>query len=111
MDTNILLRACNSQTVGYNKVDQNSLGNLFFIAALTYAIDVVILGPPLDPMTSLTLPVPLSTRMLGAMDDTGLFPGRSRLSGDGLMPHLLGASGYEKSSRRLLRMIPVEGDM
>ncbi len=41
----------------------------------THAIAEVILDPPDAPATSLTLPS-VSTRIIGAMDDCGLFPGR-----------------------------------
>lgn len=52
----------------------------------------------------------LSTRIVGDIDDSGIFCGRMKFAGDGGRPYALERPGIEKSSIESLRMIPVDVD-
>ena len=69
----------------------------------------MIFDPPEAPATILTFPF-LSVIILGDIDDSGRFPGRMKLAGEGGYPKKLFLPGVEKSSISLFMMIPVDSE-
>lgn len=66
----------------------------------------MILVPPEAPATIRTSPS-LSTKIAGADEDIGRFPGAMKFADDGSTPNAFFTPGVEKSSISLLKMIPV----